>query len=95
MSRKESRVGGDPVEGTESPAREPDNQEGEEMPESLNSEMQRGFDIQSTCDHQASVSGQKQGDIFTNWWPEGDGYETEKGQVPKTSRCQNLGVWRD
>ncbi len=36
MSRKESRVGGDPVEGTGSPAREPDNQEREEMSESLN-----------------------------------------------------------
>ena len=43
MSRKESRVEGDPVEGTGSPTREPDDQEREEMSESLNYELGKGI----------------------------------------------------
>ncbi len=46
MSREESRVGEDPIEGTGSPARKSDNQEREKMPESLYSEMEGGFDVQ-------------------------------------------------
>ncbi len=61
MSRKESKVGGDPVEGTGSPAQEPDDQEREEVFEFPNSEMGRESDVRSTSDRQASVSRQKQG----------------------------------
>ncbi len=49
------------MQGTGSPAREPDDQEREEMSESPNSEAEREYDLQSTSDRQASVSGQKQG----------------------------------
>ncbi len=49
------------MEGTGSSAREPDNQEREEMLESLNSDAEGGADVQSISDRQASVSGRKQG----------------------------------
>ncbi len=50
MSGKESRVGGDPVEGIGSLAREPDNQEREEMLEVPNFEATGCSDIQPTSD---------------------------------------------
>ncbi len=63
MSRKGSRVGGDPVESTGSPARESDDQEREGMSESLNSETGRGAEVLSTPDCQTSASGQEQGSV--------------------------------
>ncbi len=60
MSRKESVVGGVPIESTGIPAHESNDQEREEMSESLNSEAGWGADMQSTPDRQASVSGQEQ-----------------------------------
>ncbi len=56
MSRKGSRVGGDPVDGTGSTARESDDQEREGMSESLNSEAGRGSDVQSASNRQALLS---------------------------------------
>ncbi len=55
MSRKESRVGGDPTESTGSPVQGQNNQEREEISASLNSEAETS----ETSDRQAPVSGQE------------------------------------
>ena len=61
ISRKESRVGGDPTESTGSPVRGQDNQESEGMSASLNSGAGPSVGVQSTSERHAPVSGQEQG----------------------------------
>ncbi len=55
MSGKESRVGGDPLEGTGNLAGEPDNQEREGILESQNSEVSGSSGVQSNSGHQGAV----------------------------------------
>ncbi len=59
MSRKESTVGGDPIESTGSPVRGQDNQESEGMSASLNSGAGPSVGMQSTSDCQTPVSRQE------------------------------------
>ncbi len=75
MSRKESRVGGDPTEST-GHARELDNQKSEGMSVSLTSEAGTSVGVQSTSDHQAPISGQER--------------ECVKGGVSSRTRKQSM-----
>ncbi len=61
MSRKGSKVRGDPTEDTGSPVRGQDDQGREEMSASLNSGAGMSVGVQSTSDHKAPVSGREQG----------------------------------
>ncbi len=63
MSRKGSRVAGDPVESTGSYAWELDDQEREGISKSLNSEAGNCAGMQSTPDRQTPVSGQEPGHV--------------------------------